>query len=448
MDSYYIMTVLIQNNSTGEWEDFQVENMRCAVFQSMDEPIYSKCSDIQLVNRIPCASPTISQEQCLQMDCCYDSSDALTPCYYGNKVTAECTKDGQLSIVVSRDVTLPPLILSSIKFPGGSGSVCSPMTRNDEFLVFKFPLTDCGTTRKAYGGKVVYENEMVAEKSVQSWSGGAITRDSTFRIHFRCSYTLSGSFPLTVEVFTLPPPPPASSHGPLTLELRIAKDSRFADYYVSGDYPVFKVLREPVFVEVHILHRSDPNLTLVMGQCWATSSANPHQQPQWPLITDGCPYVGDNYKTHLVSIGSVSSDFPSYYKRFIINTFSFIDPASHQALGGLVYVHCTASACVPSSLDSCMSTCHSTKNKRNVPNWEFGNSVTLISAEGFIEFHVDLPEETYAREGIHDGSCPSGLEWIFAAAAILCGILIGMIIFGLWQYLRKEKQYCIKNLKI
>ena len=61
----------------------------------------------------------------------------------------------------------------------------------------------------------------------------------------------------------------------------------YSDYYRDADYPVTKVLREPVYVEVRILERTDPNLVLLLEDCWATSTPNPLSLPQWSLLVDG-----------------------------------------------------------------------------------------------------------------------------------------------------------------
>lgn len=58
-------------------------------------------------------------------------------------------------------------------------------------------------------------------------------------------------------------------------------------YYSASDYPVTKVLREPVYVEVRIVGRTDPNIVLSLGNCWATSSPNPYSLPQWDLLVSG-----------------------------------------------------------------------------------------------------------------------------------------------------------------
>lgn len=61
-------------------------------------------------------------------------------------VTAHCTPDGQFSIAVSRDVTLPPVILDSVHLASGHSIGCAPVVKTSAFLVYQFPLSDCGTT--------------------------------------------------------------------------------------------------------------------------------------------------------------------------------------------------------------------------------------------------------------------------------------------------------------
>lgn len=61
----------------------------------------------------------------------------------------------------------------------------------------------------------------------------------------------------------------------------------YSSYYMEADYPVTKVLRDPVYVEVRIQDRTDPNLVLNLGRCWTTTTPNPHSLPQWDLVIDG-----------------------------------------------------------------------------------------------------------------------------------------------------------------
>lgn len=61
----------------------------------------------------------------------------------------------------------------------------------------------------------------------------------------------------------------------------------YSSYYDAADYPVTKVLRDPVYVEVRILERTDPNIVLTLEHCWATSTSSPLSLPQWSLLVDG-----------------------------------------------------------------------------------------------------------------------------------------------------------------
>lgn len=61
----------------------------------------------------------------------------------------------------------------------------------------------------------------------------------------------------------------------------------YGSYYTEAEYPVTKVLRETVYVEVNVLDRTDPNIVLTLGHCWTTNSPNPHSLPQWDILIDG-----------------------------------------------------------------------------------------------------------------------------------------------------------------
>ena len=64
-------------------------------------------------------------------------------------------------------------------------------------------------------------------------------------------------------------------------------DVAYSSYYTDADYSVTKVLRDPVYVEVQLLEKTDPMLVLTLGRCWTTASPNPHSLPQWDILIDG-----------------------------------------------------------------------------------------------------------------------------------------------------------------
>uniref|UniRef100_A0A8C3T501 Zona pellucida sperm-binding protein 1 n=1 Tax=Chelydra serpentina TaxID=8475 RepID=A0A8C3T501_CHESE len=311
-----------------------------------------------LAGKIPCAN-ALDEAACFQAGCCYDGTDPTTPCYYGNTVTVQCLMDGHFILVVSRDMSAHPIILDSVRLAYAQAG-CDPIWMTEAFVVFRFPLTQCGTTVQVIGDKLIYENQLISGIDIQTGPRGSITRDSTFILHARCIYNASDFLPVQVKVFLPPTPAPVIQTGPLRLELRIATDVSYGSYLTERDHPVVKVLRDPVYVEVRILQRTDPNLVLVLHQCWATPSANPLDQPQWPILVDGCPFLGDNYRTQLVPMGPASSElpFPTHHQRFVLSTFAFVDSAQ-MVLEGLVYIFCSASACSPSQLEPCRTICPS-----------------------------------------------------------------------------------------
>ncbi|KAL2770651.1 zona pellucida sperm-binding protein 4 preproprotein, partial [Daubentonia madagascariensis] len=359
-DSHYIMPIGVEEAGEAGPNVVTKKLLKCPMdLLAQDAPDADQCDSIPVADRLPCAPLPISHRDCEQLGCCYSSKE-VNSCYYGNTVTLHCSQEGRFSIAVSRNVTLPPLLLDSVRLAFGNDSGCNPVMTTHNFALFQLPFTSCGTTRRITGDQAVYENELVATRDVKRWSRGSITRDSIFRLRVSCSYSVSSSsLPVNVQVFTLPPPLPEIQPGPLTLELQIAKDNNYSSYYTAGDYPVVKLLRDPIYVEVSILHRTDPYLGLLLHQCWATPSTSPLSQPQWPVLVKGCPYTGDNYQTQLIPVQNAwDLLFPSHHRRFSIFTFSFVDPAvAKQALKGQVYLHCSVSVCQPAEMPSCRVTC-------------------------------------------------------------------------------------------
>ncbi|XP_067397632.1 zona pellucida sperm-binding protein 1-like [Emydura macquarii macquarii] len=339
--------------------------------------------------KLPCAE-NLGQAACYRSGCCYDETDRATPCYFGNTVTLQCFMEGNIALVVSKDMPDHPLILDSVQLAYAQAG-CEPVRMSEAFVIFRISLSHCGTTVQVIGDKLIYENQLISGIDIRAGPDGSITRDSTFILHIRCIYNASDFLPVQVEVFLPPTPAPVIQEGPLRLELRIATDLSYRTYLTERDYPVVKVLRDPVYMEVRILQRTDPSLVLVLHQCWATPSANPLEQPQWPLLMDGCPFLGDNYRTQLVPVSPASSElpFPTHHQRFVLSTFAFVDSASQMVLEGLVYVFCSASACRPSQLEDCRTTCPpgaatGSRRFRSIQNGT--EPLDLVSSHGSVKF--------------------------------------------------------------
>ncbi|XP_043075043.1 zona pellucida sperm-binding protein 4-like [Puntigrus tetrazona] len=347
------------------------------------EPI-DKCT-VADYDQIPCGQPGISGAECTAINCCFDGQQ----CFYGRAVTVQCIRDGQFVVVVARDVTVPQLSLDSVRLLGGSDPPCAPVDSTPSFAIYQFPVTACGTSMMEDSGYVVYENRMTSSYEVGVGPLGSITRDSHFELLFQCRYSGTSVEALVVEVNSVPPPPPVAAPGPLRVELRLANgqcvtkgcaegDEAYTSYYSDADYPVTKVLREPVYVEVHIMERTDPNIVLMLGHCWATSTSSPLSLPQWDLLIDGCPYQDDRYLTTLVPVtGSSGVQFPTHYKRFVVKMFTFVDPTSLAPLQETIFIHCSTEVCHPSS-GSCEQSC--TRKRRDTRVKALASQQTVVSS--------------------------------------------------------------------
>ncbi|NXI51971.1 ZP4 protein, partial [Chloroceryle aenea] len=436
-DGNYLMMVGLEGtDAAGQKALHEKKLLKCPVdLSALDAPSSSVCSAVFRQDRLPCTSLPVSQGDCEVRGCCYDPRDREKPCYFGNTVTAHCTPDGQFSIAVSRDVTLPPVILGSVQLASGHSTGCVPVVKNNAFVVYQFPLSACGTIFQVSGDQAIYENELVASRDVKTGSLGSVTRDSTFRLHVRCSYSITGSFiPLSVQVFTLPPLPAVSQPGPLSLELHVASDGSYASYYADSDYPVVKTLRDPVYAEVKIRQRMDPDLVLVLHHCWATPGSNPQQQLQWPVLVDGCPYAGDNYKTQLMPLSLASGLlFPSHYQRFTLYTFTFVDTTSQEMLSGLVYLHCSASVCHQSVQESCTTTCPTRARGKRSAEHPLQDSASHVSSKGPVIFLQDELRLDLAKDGL-GVAVLAAVPWVlgFAAVATAAALCMALVAAVLW----------------
>ncbi|XP_034365467.1 zona pellucida sperm-binding protein 4 [Arvicanthis niloticus] len=427
--SHYIMMVGVQEvdvagNTTGTREKL----LKCPLDRhTPDSPSAEVCSPVPVKERLPCAPSPISRGDCEELGCCYSSEEeGAGSCYYGNTVTSHCTREGRFSIAVSRNATSPPLRLDSLRLVVRNKSGCGPVMTTSTFVLFQFPVTSCGTTWQITGDQAVYENELVAVRDVRAWGSSSITRDSNFRLRVSCTYSiLSDTSPVNMQVLARPAPLPKTQPGPLSLELQIAKDKNYGSYYGAEAYPLVKFLQDPIYVEVSILHRTDPSLGLLLEQCWATPGSNPFHQPQWPILVKGCPYAGDNYRTKRIPVQKASGPFPSHHQRFSISTFSFLSAVREkQVLGGQVYLHCSASICQPAGMPSCMVICPASRRRRKSELY-FENTTSISSKGPVILLQATKdPADMLHRHSSTPVESPALWVMGLSATVIIIGILV------------------------
>ncbi|XP_048448273.1 zona pellucida sperm-binding protein 4-like [Rhincodon typus] len=80
---------------------------------------------------------------------------------------------------------------------------------------------------------------------------------------------------------------PRLSGQPCFYNLRESPDGNYRLWYKDSDYPIERILRESVFVEVRVKDRTDPMIVLRLRDCWATPVPAPDHEVQWSLLVDG-----------------------------------------------------------------------------------------------------------------------------------------------------------------
>uniref|UniRef100_A0A8C3I2S0 Zona pellucida sperm-binding protein 2 n=1 Tax=Chrysemys picta bellii TaxID=8478 RepID=A0A8C3I2S0_CHRPI len=286
--------------------------------------------------------------------------EMLSMVTYPECPSAVCTQDGYMDFEVLSDRTKPALDLNTIRL---RDPTCKPVFKSpsNDMVQFHVPLNMCGTRQRFEGERITYENEVRA-----LWADlppRRISRDSEFRLTVVCTYK-SGDASLSARISSLPPPVSSINQGPLSLILLIYPDDSYLQPYSDDQYPIVKYLQQPIFLEVQVLNRNDPNIKLVLDDCWATTSQDPSSLPRWNIVVDGCDYELDNYRTAFHPVGLAVS-YPNYRQRFEVKTFAFV--VGDKALTSLVYFHCSALLCDRLHLDSplCSPRCPlSARNKR------------------------------------------------------------------------------------
>ncbi|KAJ8414252.1 hypothetical protein AAFF_G00051220 [Aldrovandia affinis] len=144
-------------------------------------------------------------------------------------VTVQCLRDGQFVVVVASDTTLPRLSLESVRLlEGDNVAPCGPVGTTAAFVIFRFPVVQDGTDSDDPAGFLRCQPDFAMQDME--------------------------------ALFQLPDAPFHNTAGPLvgsnTYDILT---NVYSSYYDAADYPVFKVLRDPVYVEVCILERTDPS---------------------------------------------------------------------------------------------------------------------------------------------------------------------------------------------
>ncbi|NWW90719.1 ZP2 protein, partial [Rhynochetos jubatus] len=311
------------------------------------------------------------------------------PCDHHAPIAAVCTQNGYMDFEVLADSTTPPLDLDTLRLRDSAcrAALKSPLNNR---VWFHVPLNGCGTRHWFDGEKIIYENEVRA-----LWADlplHRISRDSELRLTVLCSFSNSDAS-LTIRVDNLPPLASSVNQGPLSLILLSYPEDSYRQPYRDDQYPIVRYLRQPIFLEVQVLNRNDPNLHLVLDDCWATASQDSNSLPQWNIVVDGCAYDLDSYRTVFHPVGRGVS-YANYRQRLEVKTFAFV---SDKGLPGLVYFHCSVLICNRFQPDSplCMTRCPRSSRSRRESGMPGVNSA-VVSLRGPV---LLVPEKWSATQG-------------------------------------------------
>nr|XP_015830331.2 zona pellucida sperm-binding protein 4-like [Nothobranchius furzeri] len=265
-----------------------------------------------------------------------------------------CTKNG-FNITIPRDATVPPLDLNTVWITYNQNQRCLPQKRSNQAVIFSFSFSECGTQSMITGGNITYWVDIKA-KHAQT---GVIFRETPFHLNVRCSFALTQMTQLSFRVQQRESDPSLAlkSKGTLRTAMRFAKESSYRSFYSSSNPPAVTELGQPVYVEVFVVKHEDEDLVLLLWDCWATPSENPHDPLRWNLLVQGCPFAGDDQGTVVLPVSSKEIPNPSLHKWFVVKMFSFVkSPTSENQ----IYFHCDIEICKG---PRCMQTCSNEKPK-------------------------------------------------------------------------------------
>ncbi|XP_074471789.1 uncharacterized protein LOC141756156 [Sebastes fasciatus] len=272
--------------------------------------------------------------------------------------TTKCYPNGTMSAVAVKVESLVNLIPSRLTL---RDQTCKPTFSDYRFAYFSFSVDSCGTTRTFFEHYMLYENEIrLYYNDYSDNKGVAYTSpiDPEYRQTVSCFYVVNETQTVAFSSKQRRYDPSAEiGSGQLMVQMRLAHDSVYDLFYQAEDYPVVKYLRQPLYFEVELME-SDPQLELIVENCWATLHEDRTSLPSWDIIVDSCENRDDRYVTMFHPVVSDARVLvPSHVKRFSVKMFTFTK--EDKVLKDEIYVHCDAVICDTNSQadGSCRGQC-------------------------------------------------------------------------------------------
>uniref|UniRef100_A0A4W5PP43 Zona pellucida protein AX 1 n=1 Tax=Hucho hucho TaxID=62062 RepID=A0A4W5PP43_9TELE len=270
----------------------------------------------------------------------------MTECYSNGTVTA-------LAVKVESVRNLNPEYLTL------SDQSCKPVLSNERFAFFSFNLNSCGTTRTFFDNVMVYENEIAIHYSMGEHQSRKGLINPAYRHTVSCYYLLNDTEAMAFHTRPRNSDPKADPGvGQLAVQMRLAQEVSYDLFYQTADYPVVKYLRQPLYFEVELMRSTDPQIALVLENCWATLHEDRTTLPSWDLIVNSCENLDDRYIVFHPVVADARVHVPAHVKRFSVEMFTFT--TDETVLKEQIFVHCDAVLCDTTKPDGiCSGQCAS-----------------------------------------------------------------------------------------
>ncbi|CAL8318011.1 unnamed protein product [Merluccius merluccius] len=275
--------------------------------------------------------------------------------------TTKCYSNGTMTVLSMKVQSVPNLVPGQLTLREKS---CKPTFSDDRFAYFSFNVNSCGTSRVFFENYVLYENEISLDYSAKAYTSPV---EPEFRHTISCYYMVNDTKTLTFDYKPVVNEPTAEiGTGQLMVQMKLALDESYELFYQTQDYPVQKYLRQALYFEVVLLQSGNPQLELILDNCWATLQEERTSLPRWDIIVDSCENTEDRYVTVFHPVGSDSRVVvPSHFKRFSMKMFSFVK--DEKVLKDQIYVHCDAVICDSNARAGvCSGQCRRSTAKYNI----------------------------------------------------------------------------------
>ncbi|TRY86295.1 hypothetical protein DNTS_016119 [Danionella cerebrum] len=273
--------------------------------------------------------------------------DFTLSCIFFAQLT-ECFSNGTAVVLLPKLESVQHLPFSELSL---RDPACKPLYSQGNMAYFRFDVNTCGTTRKFVEDTITYENEVTWEGEPVSDGASNLYPGPQYRFLVSCVYVANATQSLRFQTLSNKKPQTDIAKGELSVSLKLSQDMVYRLFYHDGDFPVLKVLKQPLFFEVSMDQSTDSTISVVLKNCWATLTKDKESEPRWDLIIDGCPNPEKPDQTvfHPV-MEDERVDIPDHFKRFEVKTSTFAKDHGRldndaASINKRVFFHCDVIFC-------------------------------------------------------------------------------------------------------